>query len=279
MPTYTSTQGVDAMLPDDYGSLIVRPVTEESVALRTFTVQTTGSTEFHIPIVAEDPAAAWVAEGDEIADDDADFDELTVRPAKVAGLSIVSREMAADSSPAAAEVIGRGLARAIVVRVDQAAFGDLSAPAPGGLEGLAGTTTVNAPASFADLDPFAEAISEAEQEGAELTAFVANPADALELSQLKEGQDSARPLLGADATEAGDRRILGVPLYTSPAVTAGTVWGVPRDRAFAVLRDDVRVERSEHAHFSTDRIAIRATMRVGFAFPHPAAIVQIVKGE
>lgn len=36
--------------------------------------------------------------------------------------------------------------------------------------------------------------------------------------------------------------ILGVPLLISPSVTAGVVWGIPRDRVIAVIRDDSRIE-------------------------------------
>ncbi|MEJ7742083.1 MAG: phage major capsid protein [Nocardioidaceae bacterium] len=66
-----------------------------------------------------DPTAAWVAEGDEIPISDPTLAELTVTPAKVAGLTIVSRELADDSDPAAAYVVGAGLARDIARRVDE----------------------------------------------------------------------------------------------------------------------------------------------------------------
>ncbi len=49
------------------------------------------------------------------------------------------------------------------------------------------------------------------------------------------------------------------------------MWGIPADRVMVVMRDDVRLEVSRDAYFSSDRVAVKATMRVGFAFPHPAA--------
>ena len=69
--------------------------------------------------------------------------------------------------------------------------------------------------------------------------------------------------------------VLGVSLRVSPAVAAGTVSGIPAERVVDVLRDDVRLESSSDAYFSTDRVGVKATMRVGFAFPHPAAVVKI----
>jgi HK97 family phage major capsid protein len=67
-----------------------------------------------------------VAEGAEITPSDPTLQELVVTPPKVAGLTIVSREMADDSDPAAAQVVGDGLARDIARRIDQAAFAGLA---------------------------------------------------------------------------------------------------------------------------------------------------------
>lgn len=67
----------------------------------------------------------------------------------------------------------------------------------------------------------------------------------------------------------------GVPLYVSPAVTTGVVWGIPKDRVVVALRDDTRLEVDRSVFFTSDRVAVKATMRVGFAFPHPAAVIKI----
>ena len=37
------------------------------------------------------------------------------------------------------------------------------------------------------------------------------------------------------------RLVLGVPLISSTAVAAGTIWGIPRDRVFAVIREDAQL--------------------------------------
>jgi HK97 family phage major capsid protein len=278
--TYTSTAGIGGLLPEQYGDLIVQPVQAASIATKVATVVTTGAHDFHLPIVTADAGAAWVAEGDEIAPSDAAFAELVVTPRKLAGLTIVSRELAEDSTPAAAQVVGNSLARDMARKLDVAFFGNLALPAPAGLGALPTTgagavSAVDAGAAFTDADPFAEALAAAEQVGATLTSFVANPADALALAKVKEATGSNKPLLGADPTAATRRVVLGVPLRVSPAVAAGTVWGIPAERVMVVLRDDVRLESSSDAYFSTDRVGVKATMRVGFAFPHPAAVVKI----
>lgn len=275
MATYTTTATVAGILPDAYGKLIVTAVQSASVASQVAATVPTNSTVFHVPILAADAAAAWVVEGAEINPTDATFAEAVVTPAKLAGLSIISRELAEDSSPAAAQLVGQSIARDLARKLDLAFFGNLPTPAPAGLEAVPGVTAVTAGTAYTTLDPFAEAISLAEQEGATLGGFVANPADALTLATLKEQTGSNKPLLGPDPSAPTRRTLLGVGLYSSPAVTPGTVWALPRDRVLIVLRTDAKVETSTDAYFSSDRVGVKATLRAGFAYPHPAAIVKI----
>jgi HK97 family phage major capsid protein len=62
--------------------------------------------------VYTDPSASFVAERAEIRVTDADIDELIITPRKVAGLTVVSRELAEDSSEDATEVVHNGIVRA-----------------------------------------------------------------------------------------------------------------------------------------------------------------------
>jgi HK97 family phage major capsid protein len=50
---------------------------------------------------------------------------------------------------------------------------------------------------------------------------------------------------------------------------------IPASRVVVVLREDVTLAVDTSAYFSSDRIGIRATMPVGFAFAHPAAVVRL----
>lgn len=277
MALYTTTAGISAISPDQIESLIVLPVQSNSVAFAAATLIATNATETRIPRVTEDPAAAWTGEGEEIGTSDPKVDDIGIIPKKLAGLTVVTNETLADTNPAADSIVGDGLTRDIARKVDAAFFGsnDGSALQPEGLEDQ-DVTEVAAPAAWADADPFAEAISNAEGLGLLVNTFVANPADALALAQLKESSSSSRPLLGADPTVPTRRSLQGVPLLVSPAVTEGTVWGIPSNRAIIVRRNDVDLQVDRSAYFTSDRTAIRATMRVGFAFTQPAAIQKIV---
>lgn len=277
MALLTTTDDMTGISPDVIESLITLPVMGQSVAAQASTVITTGATRTHIPLVTGDPTAAWVAEGDEIGASDPTVDDIVVTPAKVAGLTIITNELAADTSPQAAGIVGDGLSRDIARKIDLAFFGTNggSAVQPEGLEDLSGVTDVDAGAAWTNMDPFAEAISNAEAFGLTVDTFVANPADALTLAKVKEATGSNKPLLGADPTTPTKRTIQGVTLLVSPAVNAGTIWGLPRPRTMLVRRQNVDLQVDKSAYFTSDRTAIRATMRVAFAFPHAAAIQKV----
>ncbi|WP_166501660.1 phage major capsid protein [Rhodococcus erythropolis] len=271
----TSTAGVTSILtPDQVNALLIQPLQNLAIATRVSTVVNVGTHGLRLPSVLEDPSAGWVAEGAEIPVSESDLGEIEVVPSKLAGLVVISNELAADSSPAALQVVGDGLVRDIQTKLDTAYFGNLAAPAAKGLASIT-TTTINAGAAWTNTDPFAEAIAAAETKGVVITNFVANPADALLLAKVKKQTGSNEPLLGLDATAPTARTIRGVPLLVSPAVLAGTVWAIPQSRSFVAIRNDTSVTTDASAFYTSDRTAIRATMRVGFGFPQPLGIVRI----
>lgn len=278
MALHTTTENVAGLLPADYAPLVIEPMTAAALAFdpRVTTTFRTDSNTAHFPILKEDAAADWLTEGAEITPDDATFDEIVVTPGKVGGLSIVSRELATDSNPAAATIVGESLARDIARKIDAAFFGDLAAPAPKGLDALT-TVPEIAYGTIANLDAFAEAISKLEEAGATATAFVTTPALALTLAQLKAGEASNEPLLGVDATNGTARQVLGVPVLVSSAIADGTIYAIDGRKTHIVLRNNVEVQVSHEAYFSSDRVGIKATARVGFAFPSPTSIVRMVE--
>lgn len=272
-----TTNAGGILRPEEVGALIVQPVAKASVAMQVGTIVETNSKDFRIPIVTDDVSASWTAEGADITATDAEVDELLVTPKKIAALSKVSRELAADSSPAAQNVVGQSIARDIARRVDSAFFGDTVANGPDGISSLNDIQFVDAD-TITNVDPFSEAISKAENEGAQITAFVANASTVLALSKLKKlTTGSNEPLLQPDPTLPTRRQILGVPLYSVPAtvVPANTVWAVDISRVFVVVRQDVELSVDESFYFGSDSLAVRAVMRVAFGFPHQRAVIKI----
>lgn len=279
--TMNTNNGAPILTPEQVGPLLVQPMIEGSIAAQVSTVIHTESHTFRIPMIKADPSAAWVAEGEEIPVSDADLDEVEITAAKLAGLTVITSELAADSSPEATNEVGLGLARDIARQLDAAYFGTRGAGTvqPAGLEDLTGVTEVSAGTAYADLDPFVEAIAAAEGLGTTLTSFVANPADVVTLAKLRQGEGSNVPLLGPDPTRPGARLLLGVPVLSSRAVAAGTIWGLPQSRAYLVVNHDAEVTVDGSVFFTSDRVAVRGKMRVGFGWPHPAAVTKITLDE
>ncbi|BBY15763.1 phage major capsid protein [Mycolicibacterium litorale] len=276
MPSNTTTFA-PILTPAQVHNLVIVPLIAESVAGQVLTSVVTGTHEYRIPVVAADPSASWTAEGAEIAVSDADVDEVTVTPSKLAALSAITRELANDSSPAAADVVGQGIVRDLVRKVDQALFTATTTNGPGGIPGVSGISTVDAGSAYANVDPFSDAIYTAAAFNGNITAWVTNPATAKTLAKVKEATGSNKPLLGPDPTQPGRRQILGIPLLTSPYVTttANAVWGISQPYAHMVIREQAEVESDKSVFFTSDRVAIRAILRIGFGFPAPATIVRI----
>ncbi len=279
-PINTTTSTAAAFLPEDYGQLLIATASKQSVALQVTNVVTTDSTEFRIPLVAEEVDAGWYAEGADLVLDDATLAEEVVRPRKVAGFSKLSNELASDSSPAASQVIGNSIARSIATKIDGALFGFETGAGvpPKGIGAIldGSLSLVAAGAAWANIDPFIEAQFDVATAGGEVTAYIANPADAETLAKLKRGTGSNEPLLAPDANSATRRSIAGVELYVSSAVPAGTVYAIDGNRLFTVMRNDVTVEMDRSVFFGSDSTGVRAVARVAFGFAHPKSIARIV---
>jgi HK97 family phage major capsid protein len=289
MPLYTS--GAAGILSnEEIGDLVVRPVSRLSVAYQVSQVAVIDSHDFRIPLLTADPSASFVAEGAEIPADDAEISELIVTPKKVAALSVISKELATDSlNGSAADVVGQALARDTARAVDAAFFGTITANGPSGLGALAGVSEVDA-GTITTLDAFAEGQSMAETVGAVVIYWVASPNTVLSLANLKQQSGSNLPLLQPDPTLPGRRQIFGAPLLTSPAVDDHTIFGIPASYvpadpddqsgrlSYVVQAQDASLDVDGSVFFTSDRVAVRTTLRVSFGWPHPAAVVKIEHG-
>lgn len=277
MLTTATGSGRPILSPEQVGELLVVPLRDMATCLSVATVvQVTGSA-YRVPTITEDPSAAWVNEGEEIAPSDATLAETVITFSKVAGLTVASNELIQDASGDAAEMIGQGLARDIAAQLDAAFFGALPAPAPSGLGALAGITTTTAGTAVTSTDPFAEAQSKAEAVGARVTGWVTSPATALALAKVKKATGSNEPLMQPDPTLPTRRQVLGIPLLVSTAVAPGTIWALDATRTIVALRSPAQgdVEADSSPYFSSDRTAVRARLRVGFGFTHAAAVGKI----
>lgn len=271
----TTATGAAIMTPEQVAELIVRPLTQQSVALRVGTVVPVDG-GLRVPVVSADPQAAWTAEGAEIAVSDPTLTEVDIIPKKLAGLTVVSSELAADSSPAALQVVGDGIVRDLARKADAAFFGNTTTNGPAGLLSIA-STAVDAGGTWANFDFVETAKANAENANTVVDAFVCSPATAVKLATLKEygTAGSNKALLQADPTAPTSRVLGGVPLLTSPSIAADIVWAIPRNRVIVALRNGAQVVTDTSAFFTSDRVGVRATLRIGWGFTDPAAVSKI----
>lgn len=275
MATNTTT-GASILSPEQVGELVVRPYIAQALATIVGTVVPIESGSLRVPVVSADPQAAWTAEGAEIAVSDPTLTEVDIVPRKLAGLTVVSSELAADSSPAALSVVGDGIVRDLARKTDAAFFGNTTTNGPAGLLSIA-ATAVDAGDAWADFDFVEEAKSNAEQHNTMVDTFVCNPATAVKLATLKEygTAGSNKALLQSDPTAPASRVLGGVPLLTSPSIADDLVWAIPRNRVMVAMRTGTQVVTDTSAYFTSDRVGVRATLRIGWGFTDPAAISKI----
>ncbi|WP_020077203.1 phage major capsid protein [Cryocola sp. 340MFSha3.1] len=259
------------------GPLIIEPLQAASLAIQLTTNVETEGNDYRIPVITDDPSAAWLNENEEIPLSEQAADQEIVTPAKVAGLSVISNELANDTHPEAHALIGEGLARDIGRKVDAAFFGPVpsaGSPQPRGLTAVQGVQVITADPA-AGTDAFVDALAAAESAGSTVDAWVTDPATAKALAKLKQGQGSNLPLFGTGAANGIQRDVLGVPLHVCQYMTPGTAWGIPKARTFTVLRQDVTIDVDRSRYFEFDQTAIRAVLRIGYGFPHAEALVKI----
>jgi HK97 family phage major capsid protein len=258
-----------------------------SVALRVSTVIESTRPSLRFPIVDSDAEAAWTEEGDDITPSDPTIGEEVVTPSAVKALTKISNELIADSAEnaQAAAVVGDGLVRQFARTIDKAFFTSTTSLGPSGLESI-GYQEVYLGGDYVDFDPFLQAISLVEAVGSVVTSFAADFSTVLALSLLKRFQPTAdvvsnEPLLSqspGDVANPVQRSIFGVPLYSAPygTIEPGVVWALAADKVFTVMRSDVSITANPYFFFGSDSTAVRGTMRLGYGFPHPAAVVKIV---
>jgi HK97 family phage major capsid protein len=198
----------------------------------------------------------------------------------LASLTVVSNELMADSNPTAMTVVGDSIVRDLAKKIDAAYFGSTISNGPDGLDSLLGSVQhVDGGSVFSNLDPFAAALSALDQvDSGMVRTFVAHPATVLQLQELKIGTGYNLPLLSPDAQSASGRSILGVQLLWSPYIEQGRVWLISQAKSYVVMRSGTTVVSDTSAFFSSDRVGIRATTRIGFAFPHVQALVNVGTG-
>jgi HK97 family phage major capsid protein len=232
----------------------------------------TQSETIRFPLLTADPGTGWYVENTQISLTDPTTNELVVTPKKVAGLTQISNEAAADSNPAVADQVGRSLARSIAKKVDASFFANTTTSGPSGLLSLGVNVVDTGTVTLASLDAFHQAKADALADGAELSVLIPAPDVALTLAKAKQATGSNMGLLN----NVGDGITLaGVPVLVSTDVAAGNAWGLDGSQVLVVQRTGTTVVRSTDSAFDYDAVQVRATARISFGFANPAGVVRL----
>lgn len=272
MPINTSL-GAESLLPDEVGQRLIQQMGEQSVAMQAAQVVNTDSHRFVVPVVTELPSASWVTEGSEISESDMSTRDEVIEFSKLGAITYVTSEARNDSSGEIINLAVQTLRNDLARKLDEAFFDTVGGNAPAGLADNENLNTISLSATeWENLDPFAQAISNGSEQTATVTSFVVNPQTAYELSVIKQTSDSNMPLLSPTANTATNMRIYGVPVLVSPYVPSGTAYAIPDTRTYVALNRAPEVAISDQVAFTSDRYALKGTLRVGFGFAHPSAV-------
>lgn len=290
--TTTGTAG-GSFAPTEAANYFFDRLTAMSVGLESgFRRIDTSAARLAVPRVLADAVANWTAEGTEITPDDPNADTVTAEPRKLAALTYASNELVADSNPAAQSVLATNLARSVALKLDRAYFeGTGTPPEIRGLKNQSGIQTIDMGANGAaltDLDPFADALGLLAEANADGTAIVMHPRNWRMLTKVKETTGSNKPVLtdGAGSPSEGPRRsIYGVPVHLTSqlaidethgtATNANSMYVYQADQVVTVIRSDADIRVDTSAAFSSDRTAVRVTLRADLVLPNPDAVVRI----
>ncbi|MBE7193335.1 MAG: phage major capsid protein [Gordonia polyisoprenivorans] len=270
------TSNSKPLAPAEISELIVEPAFAQATAASAATVIPFTTNELRVPVVT-DGSAAWVAEGNEIPVDEPTLAEVVVTPKKLAVVVALTNELVADANGDITKIVGDSVTRAIARKLD-AAFWAATTP-PNGLKAIGSVTGVLTGTVAADppnLDAFTDAVADLAARGHTATAIAVSPNTFRKLAKMKSATGSNHALLQPDATAPTPLQIAGLPVIVTSAL-ADTVAYVVNSSAIVlgIRTTDVEIAVDRSAFFTSDRVALRAVLRVGTAFPAPDAIVKI----
>lgn len=234
--------------------------------------------------------AYWVGEGQDITESAPTFGEIKMTPRKLAALISVNKELLADTSGTAEQIIRDDLTEALQLACDLGYLRGIGAAnQPLGIRNWTGINTI-AVAGTPYTDFLVDALVGVMANNAEPTCWIANPRTKGKLLKLKDGD--GRPLLISDYTGMPRDLLLGLSaLYSSQVPTnlgAGTneteIYCLDGKQIAIGIWQEIEIEASNQAAiwdaaagraisaFQRDQVLVKATMRTDIIVRQPAGI-------
>lgn len=276
MATPIITTGTPTAWSPDTITLPAKETLGDALIMRAATVVTTGL-EGDAPVArlpwVDDDEADFVAEGSEIDEADPTLSEVVVPTAKVAQLLRISREQWHQAHTA--HLLDASVVRAVTKKANSAFLAQPAPTAPDYTppEGITSQGMKLEEKITNNLDPLADALGIIEANGGEAGVILADPYAWAKLRTLKTATGSNAALLGA-GTDDQEKRLFGIPVITTAAVTGGDLVVVD-PTAIAAGVGPLQVAVSEHVYFARDSVALRCTWRIGWGVQHPERVVTV----
>ena len=286
----TDTTSAPELTAEQVQRILVQPLEEASTFLASGPRIFDTASQVRIPALVAGTAPAWYGEGEQITDDDADFDEITLLPSTLKSVKVMTRysnELARQSVVSLDQTLRDRLVGDVARTLDTqfwSASGDGIAT-PRGLFAYTGTQTLAVDAALSiDHLHDAEGMVLAANVDPSRVRWVMRSREFVELRKLKD--NTGRYLIEPDPTQAGAYRLLGHSVTISnrvPDEVDGGGAGVDTARAALVDFSQVAVARDQAPTVKVltetfgdfDQQAIRVTARFDAAPLNPEAVVTL----
>jgi len=229
-------------------------------------LRTANGEDITIPRLEANPAAAWVAENAAITPVDPTLGSVTLKAHKLATLTLISSELAADNGVNIEQLVGEAAGRALAQAAGSAFTVGTGTVIPNGVVTAAGTVTAAGSAAFFDATDIMDLVYglDAPYRNQD-TVIMASPTAVAKIRKFQSttGEFIYQP--GLDG--AGSDRLAGFRFLENAAMAAvgsASKSVVAFHAPSYIVREagDLNVARSADYAFNADQIAIRVTYRV-----------------
>ncbi|MCK3768561.1 phage major capsid protein [Microbacterium aerolatum] len=283
-----STTTAAELTAEQVQSILVKPLEQQSVFLAAGPrIFDTDGSPVRIPKLGSATSPDWYGENELIADEDVDFDEVTLLPSTIKSVKTLTRfsnELARQSVVSLDAAIKDRLVKDVADKLDTAFIagtGD-TGTTPTGILNYAGAQEVDEVGAIG-LDAILDAwgLLLAANANIASTKWLMRPETFVALRKIKSGTDSNGYVLTPDPTQDGVFRLFGsqVIITNRIPVAADETSAVLADFSqIAVARDQApTVKILDQTFGDYDQQAIRVTARYDAAPLNPEAVV-VLKG-
>lgn len=256
-----------ATVPVTFADFVVTYLTETApVYAVARKLRTTAGEDITVPRVTANQAANWVGEAAQISPTDPTLDSITLKAHKLATLTLISSELAADNAVNIEQLVGEAAGRAIGQTAGSAFTVGTGTVVPNGFITAAGSVTASGSAAYFDATDIFDLIYglKAPYRNQD-TVIMASPTAVAKIRKFQstDGQFIYAP--GLDG--AGSDRLAGFRFLENHAMAA--VGSASKSVAILhapsyIVREagSLSVARSTDFKFDYDQLAIRVTYRV-----------------